>query len=33
LFNRPGKALREWATLHKTELIDAAIGNRAAVTT
>ena len=31
LFNRPGKTLREWATLHKTELIDAAIGNRAAV--
>jgi NAD(P)H dehydrogenase (quinone) len=22
LFNRPGMTLREWATLHKTELID-----------
>jgi NAD(P)H dehydrogenase (quinone) len=29
LFNRPGMTLREWAKLHKAEVINAATGNRA----
>jgi len=29
LFNRPGMTLREWATLHKAELIEAAVGKAA----
>ncbi len=32
LLDRPGMTLREWATLHKAEVIDAAIGKRAAET-
>jgi NAD(P)H dehydrogenase (quinone) len=31
LFNRPGLSLRDWAKLHKEELIEGAIGNRATV--
>ena len=31
LFNRPGMTLREWAQLHKSELIAAAAGNPATV--
>ena len=29
LFSRPGMTLREWATLHKAELIEAAVGKAA----